>query len=205
MEKRALPVSNIWIRFGLTLMCGIDRGMVASVVRKWSAPSSAAKVSALRSIQKPSRVNAVYNCRPLDLYGPPIQIYHPVFASFIRDSLDTRAELTPDILDTALHLINSSLWFYKDELRRRAALVKLRFWGSMSTIEFDIGKTAICPNGVLTVEHPKGNKMVVEIVELKNEIGEGGSDPIMQAERSYASIVCSPNVSVFFSLVQTPR
>ena len=185
-------------------MCGIDREDVASAVRKCPAPSSTAKVSALRSIQVSTRVDAVYNCRPPALSGPPIQIYHSVFATFIRDSLDTSKELTPDLLDMALKLINSSLEFYKDELARRSALEVLQCWGDIYTTEFRVGSTSIRPDGVLTVKKSIGPRMVFEVVELKNEIGEGGSDPIMQAERSYASIVSSEDVCVFFSPASTP-
>ena len=35
------------------------------------------------------------------------------------------------------------------------------------------------------------------MVELKNEVEEGGIDPIMQAERSYTSILYSPGVGFF--------
>lgn len=139
----------------------------------------------------------MHNSRPPELYGAPIQIYHPAFTTFIRESLDTNANLTPEILKMAWELVSLSLEFYETKLERRAVLEKLGFWGSMTTTEFNLDKITVCPDGVLTAQPDGGHQTVVQVLELENEIGVGGRDPIMKAERSYASIVCSADVGVF--------
>ena len=98
----------------------------------------------------------------------------------------------------ARELIDVSLRFYEDELQRRAELERLEFWRSVLSIEYVLGKTVIRPDGSITVHPPGGHQTPIQIIELKNEVGEGGSDPIMQAERSYTSIFCSPGVGFFF-------
>lgn len=97
----------------------------------------------------------------------------------------------------AKNLIAASLTFYKNELHRKEALEQLQSWRSIVTEEYTLANIAIRPDGSTSVHTRSGHRIPVQIVELKNEIGEGGSDPIMQAERSYASIFCSPRVSRF--------
>jgi hypothetical protein len=141
----------------------------------------------------------VYNCRPPDLSGPPIQIYHPAFATFIRESLDTTTELTPETLDMARELICASLEFYEDESQRKAALEKLTFWKSILSTDHNLDSSSICADGSTSACSRGSRRIPVQIVELKNEIGEGGSDPIVQAERSHAAIFCSTRVGLSFS------
>ena len=104
--------------------------------------------SNLRKIRNPNRLDAVVNNRSL---YPPIQIYHPAFATFIRELLDTTATLTPETPDVAREFINVSLGFCEDELRRERELAKSEFWKStlMGVIGLLFG------------------------LESKNEIGEG--------------------------------
>ena len=94
----------------------------------------------------------------------------------------------------ASQLISHSLQFYETELLRRASLQRL--WKGIITTEFNFGDTSILPDGVVSTWTDQGHQRVVQVLELKNEIGEGGRDPIMQAERSYASIICSDDVGI---------
>jgi hypothetical protein len=181
------------------LICGIARNKIVAGVRGQDAPSTSAKCSNLRIIQTPGHIDAIYNNRPPELTGPPIQIYHPVFATFIRELFDTTTTLLPRTLDMARELIDVSLEFYESELQRKAQLQKLKFWDSISieSTDYILDKSAIHPDGSITVHPPDGHRTAILIVELKNEIGEGSSDPIMQSERSWASICCSSMVGLF--------
>jgi len=173
------------------------------MVRGRPSPSNAAKCSNLRTIQNPDNLDAVYNNRPSELSGPPIQIYHPAFAAFIRESLDTTITLTPEMLDMAKELIDVSLNFYEDELHRRTELENLELWGSILSTDYILDKSIVHSDRSTTVHPPDVHRTAIQIVETKNEIGEGGSDPILQAERSYSSIFCSSEVSLFPFTIST--
>lgn len=101
----------------------------------------------------------------------------------------------------ASQLISHSLQLYETELLWRASLQRL--WKGIITTEFNFGDTSILPDGVVSTWTDQGHQRVVQVLELKNEIGEGGSDPIMQAECSYASIVCSDDVGILTSPLLT--
>jgi len=104
----------------------------------------------------------------------------------------------------AQELIAVSLRFYEDESLRRTELEKLEFWKPILSADYILdNSTIIHPDGTTTVHPPGGHRTAIQIVELKNEIGEGKSDPIMQAERSYASIFCSSGVGLFSSTIST--
>lgn len=60
-----------------------------------------------------------------------------------------------------------------------------------------MGGSFVRPDRSTSVQTPGGLRIPFRIVELKNEIGEGKSDPIVQGERSYASIFCSAEVGPF--------
>ena len=100
----------------------------------------------------------------------------------------------------ARELVDVSLEFYEDELRRKTELEKLEFWESILSTDYTFDSVVIHPDGSTTI-HPYSDRWTaIRIAEVKNEIGEGKSDPIMQAERSYASIFCSTGVGLFSSL-----
>lgn len=77
-------------------------------------------------------------------------------------------------------------------MEKRAGKAELR--KSISTIEYILDKSTIRPNGSTTIYASGGHQAVIQIIELKNKIREGKSDPIMQAKRGYTSIFCSAQV-----------
>lgn len=144
--------------------------------------------------------HVVYNGQPMQLYGPPVRIYHPVFVTFIRESSDTTTEVTPMTLEMARELILVSLQFYETVQDLRVALERLDFWSSILPTEHNLDKTAVYPDGTFNARvHPsKGHWMVVQIVDVENEIGKGECDPISEAEGIFTSIVRSAGVCVHF-------
>ena len=133
--------------------------------------------------------------------GPPIQIYHPAFTTFIRESLDTVTKLTPEVLEMAMELISVSLEIYSTRLQRKAELARLKFWKSMSILSTDytLGESTIRPDGSTCVDARGGLRIPTLIVEVNNEIGPGGSDPITRAEYFHARIFSSAEVCLSFS------
>ena len=108
-------------------------------------------------------------------------------------------EFSDKELEMALKFINTSLNLHEYEFDRRAKMDELQVLGRLLTrrVQVDAGELildgmtgALCPT--ITQE------ATVRIVEVQNEIGEGGSDPIMQAECGFVLICSSKKVT--FSL-----
>ena len=136
--------------------------------------------------------------------GPPVQIYHPAFATFIRENsrLIPVGELTEE-LKQATKLIHASLDFFKEESDRKAKLHSLGTFGDLVSPEVNVEARKIYPDGITTVFCPSaGQEATVRIVELKNDIGEGGSDPIIQAECGFALICSSARVTTSLLVTQ---
>ena len=137
--------------------------------RERESPFTESKLSTLLDTQREHRLDAVYNNRPHQLIGAPVQLYHPAFANFVREISEP--------VENAADFIYASLDFLRDERRRQPYL-----------------------NEKTTVLCSSGEEAVVRIVELKSEIGEGDSDPIVQAECRFVLICSSKAVPLRFSL-----
>jgi len=180
-----------------TLTSKKEREVITKLANKRESPSAGSKHSALRITQNESRKDAVYNSRPYNLTGPPVQIYHPAFATFIRENSRSIpvGELTEE-LKQATKLIHVSLEFFKEESDRKAKLNTLKTFGDLVSPEVNIEPRTIPPDGITTIFCPSAEQeATIRIVELKNDIGEGGSDPIMQAECGFALICSSDRVT----------
>ena len=91
IENRPIITSKRYpclVRFHTSgLICGITREKSPN----WSLeapPSMAVECSSLRNIHNASHLDAIHSNRPVDQSRPPIQIYYPAFATFIRESED---------------------------------------------------------------------------------------------------------------------
>ena len=130
-----------------------------------------------------------------------MQIYNPAFVTFIQEmshSYDLM-DFSNVELDGALDFIDASLDLYSDEASRRTRIDGLRVLGLLRSQEITIDARAIAPNGVVTIPCPTSKQdAYVRIVEMKNEIGEGGSDPIVQAECGFVLICSSEKVAFSF-------
>ena len=156
-------------------------------------------LSTLLVTQTERREDAIHNNRPLSLIAPPVQIYNPAFVTFIREMSQpcSTMEFSPKELDKALRFIYASLDFYKDESNRRAEIHRLHTLGDLLSPEIQLGPRVIKPGGRITVRrHTDNQEATVRIVEMKNEIGEGGSDPITQAECVFVLICSSKEVNL---------
>ena len=104
---------------------------------------------------------------------PPITIYHPVYAKFIQMMAEPQ-EFTHEELDSAQKFVTQAAAYYKSE---------------------DEQKTETSEMGsVVNSKVRDGFHTVAAITEVKAEIGEGGCDPIAQAECAYVAIYSSDEV-----------
>ena len=153
------------------------------------------------------RGDAVYNSRPYTLTGAPVQLYHPAFARFIRgisSPVDT-GELPHEELDRAADFIYNSLNFFEGEADRQERLKAVKgVLGNLSSGQIKVDARIIKPDGTTTVHCGSAEKDVyVRIVELKNDIGVGDSDPIAQAECGFVLICSSEMVALLLLITPT--
>ena len=176
------------------------REALAALARKRESPSVGSKYSALLANQREERKDVVYNHRPHLLTGPPVQIYNPAFVTFIREMSHppTTLEFSDKELDNALDFIDASLDLYESKFNRQSKIDDLRVLGRLISPEITIDARVVTPDGTTTITCPASKQEVtVRIVEVKNEIGEGGSDPIVQAECGFVLICSSKEVDPF--------
>ncbi|CEL53119.1 hypothetical protein RSOLAG1IB_11251 [Rhizoctonia solani AG-1 IB] len=126
----------------------------------------------------------ILNGRPQPAAGLPIGLFHPVFDRF-RELIDsTKFDATPEQLSSTLSLIKASQDLYAlegGEKGRTAAILPLL----NSVLDCSISATEIPRNkSDGTVQTRNGAYTLV--VEVKNEIGTGGSDPSVQGAIAYA-------------------
>ena len=131
-----------------------------------------------------------------------MQLYHPAFVNFIQEISQPieKVDFDHEELDQAADFIYASLDFFQDENSRQICLNKLEgALGKLAIQELSIDARIIKLDGITTVRCSSGEEAVVRIVELKNEIGEGDSDPIAQAECGFVIISSSDQVAPRFS------
>jgi len=106
-------------------------------------------------------------------------------------------------IGNALDFIDVSLALYKEESDRRTMINQLGALERLESPEVKLEVKTIRPNGTIAVTCPSsGEEAIIRIVEMKNEIGEGGSDPIVQAECGFV-LICSSNKVTYFSIALT--
>ena len=166
---------------------------MAAVARNRDSPSTGGTNLGLLNAQKVNRIDAIYNGRPIELTAPPIEIYHPVFAKFRREiSVPIeKSSFSADELAQVSDLVAHSLAFYGKEIFRIAKIRKDMdalvddhvLW--VTSIARDNGASFL-PNGSVFVLCDKlATYGVTAFTEVKNGIGEAGSDPIHQAQCDY--------------------
>ncbi|KAI0328013.1 hypothetical protein GY45DRAFT_1362911 [Cubamyces sp. BRFM 1775] len=175
----------------------IHREDIAKVAETRASPSSGATLSSRLQTQTIRRIDAVYNCRPLELTGPPITIYHTVFANFLKYMQEPR-DFTPDELETAQNFVTQAAAYHQDENKRQE---KLSPWMSAGVRQGVLQRTSITnstgrftPDGAMfaATETPRnGFRPLIGAHQLKAEIGEGAGDPSAQAENVYVAYYSS--------------
>ena len=139
----------------------------------------------------------MYNYRPVELAPPPITIYHPVFAKFIQMMSDRHA-FTHDELDRAQKFITQTLAYCPTEAARLSHSSEMKnavHANILSSMALSFASSKLLPDGAVSSgEAPNGFIALSAICEAKVEIGEGGCDPLAQAECAYVAVYASAEV-----------
>ncbi|KAG8730159.1 hypothetical protein FRC10_003024 [Ceratobasidium sp. 414] len=161
-------------------------------------PSVIARVSEFNDQQH--RPDApIHNGRPRDKQGLPLGIYHPIFSQFTRNATSSSI---PDskALNHMEHLLIAAQDIYRVEIDRISEIRgKLdRLLGDRFISEEIPGCKA---GGVIkaSLDDTHGYETAYTVImEVKNEIGTGDSDPSVQGAESYARYWSNKRVSNAF-------
>ncbi|PCH42496.1 hypothetical protein WOLCODRAFT_163835 [Wolfiporia cocos MD-104 SS10] len=94
------------------------------VLEELPAPSIAAKKTQLKKYMSEGQP-WLNTGQPFGAVGPPVSIYHPVFAEFLKLVVDTDRFPDSDTLDAALELVEESSKFYPNVGKRQKNINKL--------------------------------------------------------------------------------
>ncbi|KAI8996214.1 hypothetical protein BD414DRAFT_575583 [Trametes punicea] len=174
------------------------REKIAMVARSRKSPSTEAQLSQLRVTQTRKAIDAIYNGRPLELLGVSVTIYNSAFTNFLRILRDNELEFTPEELLGARRFVASAVEYYSNENARVFSMAETMHialgYPVLESSEIPLSSGTIKPDGVLKVNTGSWygiHRPLLCIAEAKCEIGEGGSDPIAQAERYYRAFYSS--------------
>ena len=129
---------------------------------------------------------------------PPITVYHPVFARFLQLMREEREGFTSKELNLAQNFICGALRGYStkgERIRASGAMAQALHRQLFRTNDFPFARGYLELDGaVRSARAPNGFDTLSAIVEVKSEIGDGHSDPIVQAECDYVAIYSSDEV-----------
>ena len=140
-------------------------------------PSSSARSQNLSKVQKKTEI---YCHRPAEFVGQPVLFFHPVFGKFIKNYNNENLEVSRDLCGKVHNFIDIMAQTYQSEKQRQQIFDEFLIDAldlNFIPITVDDGSSN---DGVLL----ENGRHLVALREIKNEIGEGGSDPFLQASFS---------------------
>ncbi|KAI0082917.1 hypothetical protein BDY19DRAFT_1052030, partial [Irpex rosettiformis] len=175
--------------------------LAANILKDYESPSQASKFSPW--IKRQVNAKLIYNGRSYELLPPPIAIAHPVFTRFMAlqsGCSPSAPPLSPSETNTAYKLYEVLLNVYNNEVDRQNELRNtLDILGQAAFLDIslfvDSNKRFFPPDGAITskvvLSGGRHATVVICLQELKNEVGEDGTDLIRQAEYNYQVLVSS--------------
>ncbi|KAG9120965.1 hypothetical protein FRC07_003280, partial [Ceratobasidium sp. 392] len=180
--------SRIELNEELTSLQNLERMQEETIVHIANKNSSTwAQPSNFATLQETPGVG-IMNGRPAERNGLPIGLYHPVFDKFLSRLETTDLSSIPSgtrtvFLDNLKKLLNASPAIYSKEIGPNGRDIAIR--GHLSTLlgfaMDSVDLNGAKPDGVVS----GSNGAVYMMIEVKNEIGTGGSDPTIQGAISY--------------------
>ena len=161
------------------------------------SPSTSAKSQEYRKYLHNSPIyDGRYDANnPTDTIAPPIQLFHPAFAHLLDDVTNQYLPVPEHILKVTVEYMQNSSAIYESEDHRTAALRSLLEDALGVTILKRVNADASKPDGVYEVEL-RGSKIKVILVllEHKNELGDGRCNPSRQAGLSFTQFSAQDDV-----------
>ncbi|KIO24082.1 hypothetical protein M407DRAFT_26518 [Tulasnella calospora MUT 4182] len=178
LYRSALATSALQKKFEETDDTFHDHHQAVMHGKKALSPSEAAKKLASEQQKHPMAIG-----RPFETTGPSVSIYHPVFSEFKTLINDPNAAPPEDVV-TAFNLIQAASKMYdKEDARNNALRPIIEALLHRGILGLPSGYSFI-PDGIVWGDIAVGSVPLL-IVEAKNEIGAGGSDPNIQGAFSF--------------------
>ncbi|KAJ7797491.1 hypothetical protein B0H13DRAFT_2168576 [Mycena leptocephala] len=185
---------------------------------QWQSPSTAAKNESMLQSQKVSAPTAIYNGRPSNLTGPPIFVYHPIFAQFVSE-IQTKLDdfvFEEGDLEIAQGLSEALVRYYPYEHDMQEAVrpafevflqwqnfKQKKLWSDGRSCEPDGYRPTKLPT-FYAANNPGFSAMVTEFSEAKLGLGTGGCDPIDQGEKDYLLVCVNPDLAALRAVSPLP-
>ena len=167
---------------------------LASVSAAQAAPAPSSVANSVRTYKEEQVKHPIYNGRPIELHGPPVEIYNETLAKLKHDlsDLSNAPEPSAEYIVRIANLFHASAPIYDSEPLRTKAVYGLLRWLLNADIRLSVkasdgksnrltteGDGAICE----TLEDVScGEKAaVVAYLELKNELGLRGEAGLQAA------------------------
>jgi hypothetical protein len=188
----------------------------ASVSAAQAAPAPSSVANNVGTYKEEQVKHPIYNGRPIDLHGPPVEIYDETLAKLKQDLSDLSNAPAPsaDYIVQTANLFHASAPIYNSEPFRTKAVCGLLKWLLAADIRLSVraseeksnrltteGDAAVCE----TLEDVSCGKKdaVVAYLELKNELGLRG-EAGLQAALSLRKHVSQKNVRLPVVTVELP-
>ena len=161
-------------------------------------PSKSAKSTGYRMYQRNLPIyDGRYdvNCS-ISTTAPPVQLFHPVFGHFLDDIADEKLDVPQEILRAASCFMASASGIYEKEDHQKLAifphLTAALSMGMTKIVNLDLTS----PDGAISLPLAGDihETVALLLVEDKREVGEGGSDPSIQAGLSMIRFWAQDNV-----------
>jgi len=178
--------------------------LVIAIRRIAERPSNAAKNKAMMATQKLTRLDAIRNGRPLHLSGPPISLYHSVFAKFRSGVASTPDIASNDDLKWAYELMEASSRYYDTEEQRYYAIKrslkmliksyphKMNFYADGQSFEPDMHRDAPC--GLFEGVTLGVTGLCSLLLEVENDISSGSCNAMDKVAKDYMLMSTNPMV-----------
>jgi hypothetical protein len=166
-----------------------------TITSKSLTPSEAATSKGYLKVQ--SGDQRIFDCRCakdnlVNTVAPPIQLFNPAFAFFSSKAFDPNYDVPNDVVRDVWDLMTQFALIHDEDHRRsrlRSSLTKVINYPLASVDNADKTKPDLVAMGRC------GNLQTYLVVaEDKNEFGDGGSDPSVQAAFLFQRIFCQEKV-----------
>jgi hypothetical protein len=169
------------------------------------SPSDSIKSSHYRSFQETP--HPIYDGRyvtdsPISTLAPPVELFHPVFASFLDAVNNTSLEVPLAILNATSRLMDIASRLHETEAERKSALEDLLSLAISQpfSLHSNVDRTRSDGVGKLFIGSPINEEAILVLREDKCKSGEGG-DPVRQSNFSWAKVYCQHEVSIFLPAI----
>lgn len=194
-------VQSYFVHFGRDSHRQSDQDRYVKQSRARDSPSVAAKSTHYYEIQGSDArlLDGRVNDGAESTSAPPIELYHPAFAAYIRHANDPNLDVPDDILRKTAELLR---------ILSRIAVREHSRYGDTRQVLADIlgipmgtstNSDRTAADFVASASTPLHQDIAIKITEIKGEQGAGGCDASVQAAFSFDKHVCMDEVSQIHS------